>query len=116
MDVLKSNFNENISKLVKNIRSQRDTISGSYGPLTLANKKNERPIFEINKEIDPEGYFMQSKLFKKQNEIPSILNINLLEARCMKDKVSPGYFILKVTCLSRIGGAKMEYDSEEHHE
>jgi len=65
MDVLKSNFNENISKLVKNIRSQRDTISGSYGPLTLANKKNERPIFEINKEIDPEGYFMQSKLFKK---------------------------------------------------
>jgi len=34
----------------------------------------------------------------------------------MKDKVSPGYFILKVTCLSRIGGAKMEYDSEEHHE
>ena len=54
--VLKSSFNENISKLIRNVRVQRDTVSQSYGPLTLDQKRNARPIFEINREVDPAGY------------------------------------------------------------
>lgn len=39
MTILKSNFIENISKLVVNIETQRDTVSGSYGPLVLDSKR-----------------------------------------------------------------------------
>jgi hypothetical protein len=79
----------------------------------LENKLEERPIFEINKDIDKEGYKMQQDLQKKQNNVPGILNINLLTCRCMKDKISPGNFIIRVKCLSRIGEAKMEFDIDK---
>ena len=113
MTILKSNFNENISKLVVNIETQRDIVSTGYGPLVLDSKKEEKPNFEINKEIDPDGFQKQKYLNKMQNEVPGILNINVLECRCMKDKISPGYFIIKVKILSRIGEAKMEFNMED---
>ena len=116
MGILKSNFNENIGKLVDNIETQREIISTGYGPLVLDSKKEEKPIFEINKEIDPDGFKKQKYLNKMQNEVPGILNINILECRCLKDKISPGYFILKVKVLSRIGEAKMIFDMEDCHE
>lgn len=56
---------------------------------------------------------MQQDLQKKQNNVPGILNINLLTCRCMKDKISPGNFIIRVKCLSRIGEAKMEFDIDK---
>ena len=116
MTILKSNFNQNIGKLVDNIETQREIISTGYGPLVLDSKKEEKPIFEINKEIDPEGFKKQKYLNKMQNEVPGILNINILQCRCLKDKISPGYFIVKVKVLSRIGEAKMEFDMEDCHE
>lgn len=116
MGVLKESFNDNIARLLKNIGVQRDTIAQSYGPLTLDDKRNEKPIFEISKEVDPEGHKMQEFLFQKQNNIASILSVNVHQARCLKDKISPGYFILRVTCLSRIGGQKVNYNVEEIHE
>ena len=38
-NTLKSSFNENLHKLVKNIASQREIVSASYGSLTLQNKQ-----------------------------------------------------------------------------
>ena len=113
--MLTGNFNEYITKLKRNIIQQRDFITEGYGPLTVRNKKRDRPIFEINKEIDPEGYLKYQKLAKEQNQIPSILNINLIKARCLKDKISPGYFILNVKILNRIGGDEEKFDAGEQY-
>lgn len=116
MGILKANFNQNISKLVKNINFQRDTISQSYGPLVLQPKQAEKPIFVINPEIDADGHKKQKFLLKRQNEVPGILNIHLLEARCLKDKVGPGYFIMRVKILSRIGASPIVYDVDDCYE
>ena len=48
---------------------------------------------------------------ERQANIPSILNVNIKEARCLKDKIGPGYFLLKVKALNRIGGAQI-YSSD----
>ena len=37
-NVLKSNFNENLSRLLKNVATQREIVSHSYGSLTLNDK------------------------------------------------------------------------------
>jgi len=42
----------------------------SYGPLVLNPKQKEKPIFEINKDLDPEGYKWYSQLSKEQDNIP----------------------------------------------
>ena len=104
------NFGSNINKLVRNIKTQRETISQGYGPLTLHPLTQARPIFEIHQDIDPDGFLKANYLAKKQGEVPGILNINLIECRCLKDKISPGYFILRVKVLSRIGQSPMTYD------
>ena len=75
--VLKANFNENLAKLVKNIRTQREIVSASYGSLTLQNKKEQKPIFGINPDIDPEGFESMKSLEKYEKAIPQILNVRI---------------------------------------
>ena len=57
--VLQSNFDVNIKKLTQHIDEQRYTVSNSYGPLSLKHKQQERPIFEIRKDVDQEGFEKQ---------------------------------------------------------
>ena len=114
--VLQTNFDVNIKKLTQHIDEQRFTVSNSYGPLSLKDKKLERPIFEIRKDVDQEGFEKQNDLMKEQAKIPQILNVTLKTCRCLKDKVSPGYFIVKVKVLSRIGGTTFDFDIEEQYE
>lgn len=79
----------------------------------MNNKRNERPIFEIREDIDPGGYARQEELARKQTTVPQILNVTLKEARCLRDKIQPGYFVMKVKVLSRIGGEELAHDLEE---
>lgn len=106
-NTLKASFNENLHKLVKNIASQREIVSASYGSLTLQNKQMQKPIFEINPDIDAEGAAHMANLEKYQQKVPQILNVRVKQLRCLKDKVSPGYFVVKVTALNRLGGVEV---------
>ena len=55
-EVLKSRFKTSVNSLIKKVKKQRDLITTSYGPVVLNSKKIEKPIFDINKELDPEGH------------------------------------------------------------
>lgn len=44
---------------------------------------------------------------KYQKKIPQLLNVRIKQLRCLKDKVSPGYFVVKVKALNRLGGSEV---------
>ena len=46
-------------------------------------------------------------LEKYQQKVPQLLNVRVKQLRCLKDKVSPGYFVIKVTALNRLGGVEV---------
>ena len=46
-------------------------------------------------------------LEKYQKTIPQILNVRIKQLRCLKDKISPGYFVIKVKALNRLGGSEV---------
>jgi len=54
-EVLKDSFKASVDSLIKRVRKQKDIITSSYGPIVLNSKRVEKPVFEINKELDPEG-------------------------------------------------------------
>jgi len=55
-DVLKNSFSQSVASLIKRIRKQKEIITSSYGPLVLNSKKIEKPIFDINPDLDPDGH------------------------------------------------------------
>lgn len=55
-EVLRESFKASVDSLIKRVRKQKEIITSSYGPIVLNSKKIEKPIFEINKELDPEGH------------------------------------------------------------
>jgi hypothetical protein len=61
--VLTDQFGGSVKSLIRQIRRQKEVITSSYGPVVLSSKKEERPIFDINKDLDPEG----AKFLKELN-------------------------------------------------
>ena len=55
-EVLSSSFKASVESLTRRIRKQKEIITSSYGPIVLQSKKREKPIFDINEELDPEYY------------------------------------------------------------
>ena len=55
-EVLQSSFKASVESLIKRIRKQKEIITGSYGPIVLDPKRVEKPIFDINPDLDPEGH------------------------------------------------------------
>ena len=55
-EVLKNSFKNSVESLIRRIRKQKKIITGSYGPIVLNPKKEEKPIFDINEDLDPEGH------------------------------------------------------------
>lgn len=69
-EVLRTSFRASVESLIKRIKKQKDIITSSYGPIVLNSKKIERPIFDINKELDPEGHEIMHRLNKEQDKLP----------------------------------------------
>lgn len=53
--VLTEQFQGSIKSLIRQVKRQKDVITSSYGPIVLSNKRHERPIFDVNPDLDPEG-------------------------------------------------------------
>ena len=69
-EVLRTSFRESVDSLIKRIKKQKEIITSSYGPIVLNSKKKDRPIFDINPELDPEGHENMKKLNKEQDKLP----------------------------------------------
>ena len=62
-EVLKDSFKASVDSLIKRVRKQKEIITSSYGPIVLNSKRVEKPIFEINPELDPDGHkFMKTMI------------------------------------------------------
>ena len=61
-DVLQSSFKASVNSLIVRVKKQKDIITSSYGPIVLNSKKIEKPIFDINQELDPVGHENMRKL------------------------------------------------------
>ena len=61
-EVLQTSFRASVESLIKRIKRQKDIITSNYGPVVLKAKKVERPIFDINPELDPEGHAVMKEL------------------------------------------------------
>lgn len=55
-EVLTKSFKASVDSLISRVKKQKDLITASYGPIILNSKKNELPLFDINKELDPVGH------------------------------------------------------------
>lgn len=106
-DVLTNSFKASVDSLIARVKKQKDLITSSYGPIILNSKKNEKPVFDINKDLDPVGHYKLRHLNKMQDKLPQSIIVKLKTVRSMKDKVSSGHFLLIVHALDRIGGNRM---------
>lgn len=66
-EVLTNSFKASVDSLIKRVLKQKEIITASYGPMILNSKKNEKPVFDINKELDPEGHERLYRLNKIQD-------------------------------------------------
>lgn len=55
-EVLTNSFKASVDSLIARIKKQKDLITASYGPIILNSKKNEKPVFDINRDLDPVGH------------------------------------------------------------
>ena len=69
-EVLKDSFKASVDSLIKRVKKQKEIITSSYGPIVLNSKKVEKPIFEINHELDPEGHNFMKQMIKIQDKLP----------------------------------------------
>ena len=69
-EVLQTSFRASVDSLIKRVKKQKDIITSSYGPIVLNSKKIEKPIFDINPELDPVGHDLMKKLNAQQDVIP----------------------------------------------
>lgn len=109
-EVLTNSFKASVDMLIAKVKKQKDLITASYGPIILDSKQNEKPIFDINQELDPEGHDRLRALAKMQDRLPQAIIVKVRQVRCMKDKVSSGHFLIIVHALDRIGGNRMLED------
>ena len=63
-EVLQDSFKASVDSLNKRVRKQKEIITSSYGPIVLDAKKHEKPIFEINPELDPDGAHFMKQMIK----------------------------------------------------
>lgn len=63
-EVLKDSFKASVFSLTKRVRKQKEIITSSYGPIVLDAKKAEKPTFEINPELDPDGANFMKQMIK----------------------------------------------------
>ena len=63
-EVLKDSFKASVDSLIKRVRKQKEIITSSYGPIVLNSKRVEKPIFEINPELDPDGHHFMKTMIK----------------------------------------------------
>jgi hypothetical protein len=112
-EVLTTNFKSSVDALISRVKKQKELITNSYGPIILNSKKNEKPIFDINQELDPVGYERLRQLWRIQEQLPQALIVKLRTVRCMKDKVSSGHFLIIVHALDRIGGNRIIEDANK---
>ena len=47
---MRGNFEDALTKLITKIKEQKDIVLHNYGPLLLKDKKEDRPIFELDKD------------------------------------------------------------------
>lgn len=106
-EVLRTSFRASVESLIKRIKKQKDIITSSYGPIVLNSKKIERPIFDINPELDPEGHKRMKELNNHQDKLPQTILVKLRTVRCLKDKISSGHYLLLVHPLDRLGGNRI---------
>lgn len=76
-------------------------------------KKKEPPIFHINSKVDEKAANRFKDLLQARTKIPQPIQVKVDCARCLKDKVGSGHFIVLVSVLDRIGGQKIKYDMSE---
>lgn len=79
-------------------------------------KKVEKPIFEINPELDPEGSNFMKQMIKIQDQLPQTILVKLRVARCLKDKISSGHYLIICHALDRIGGNRIELNAKRTEE
>jgi len=106
-EVLQTSFRASVDSLIKRVKKQKDIITSSYGPIVLNSKKIEKPIFDINPELDPDGHALMKRLNDQQDVIPQTILVKLRTVRCLKDKISSGHYLLLVHPLDRLGGNKI---------
>lgn len=111
-EVLTTSFKSSVNALITRIKQQKELITNSYGPIILNSKKNEKPIFDINQELDPIGYERLRQLWRIQEQLPQAIIVKLKTVRCMKDKVSSGHFVVIVHAMDRIGGNQITMDDK----
>lgn len=110
-DVLTNSFKASVDSLIARVRKQKELITASYGPIILNSKRNEKPIFDINYELDPVGHNKLRQLNKMQDQLPQAIIVKLKTVRCMKDKVSSGHFLVICHAMDRIGGNRIYEDA-----
>jgi len=106
-DVLKNSFKASVESLIKRVRKQKELITSSYGPVVLNSKKIEKPIFDINPDLDPEGHRIMHEMNDMQDKVQQTILIKLKTVRCLKDKISSGQFLIIVHALDRLGGNRI---------
>jgi uncharacterized protein with gpF-like domain len=69
-EVLASSFKASVESLIKRIQKQKEIITSSYGPIVLNSKRIEKPIFDINKDLDPVGHKHMNEMNAMQDKVP----------------------------------------------
>ena len=88
-------------------------IIQAYGPLVLFSKKEDPPIFNIH-NIDNNEKF--NSLLRHRETVPQPIKVKIVSARCLKDKIGSGHFILMCSVMDRLGGKKISYNLNECEE
>lgn len=69
-DVLQNSFKASVESLIRRIQKQKEIITSSYGPIVLNSKRIEKPIFDINKDLDPHGHRQMNEMNDMQDKVP----------------------------------------------
>ena len=110
-DVLQNSFKASVDSLIRRVRRQKELITSSYGPVVLNSKKIERPIFDINPDLDLEGHQLMHEMNEMQDKVEQTILVKIRTVRCLKDKISSGQFLVIVHALDRIGGNRIPISS-----
>jgi len=99
-----------VHKLIRHIRIQKANIVQNYGPIILADKKSEPPIFELD---DRQSAHELAEHMRTKHKMPYPTMVKIMNLRCLKDKVGAGQFIVMCHYVDRIGGSRLQYNLEE---
>jgi len=102
--VLRRDFKRVVHKLIRHIRIQKANIVQNYGPIILADKRSEPPIFELD---DRKSAQELAEHMRTKHKMPYPTMIKIMNLRCLKDKVGAGQFIVMCHYIDRIGGSRV---------